>query len=180
MPSAPPIGAARIQSAIEKVAGAIARRHKGSHPPTILGVANGGLVFASRLAKALGAKLRTEIPTGVLDISFYRDDIGVRPIPKVFTPTDVPGAIDGGHFIIADDVLHSGRTIRAALEELFAQGRPALVELAVLVDRGGRTLPIHADYSGIVLKPGNASEVRVILHPQKPSSDRITLRKARA
>jgi pyrimidine operon attenuation protein/uracil phosphoribosyltransferase len=173
------LGADQVHAAIEKIAARIASSHRKSRPPTVLGIANGGLEFAKRLSGHLANLLREPVHSGVIDISFYRDDIGSRPIPKVFSPTDVPGEVDDGAFILADDVLQSGRTIRAALEELFGQGRPALVQLAVLVDRGGRTLPIQPDYTGITLDLPADADVKVLLNPRDLSRDEIRIRSKR-
>jgi pyrimidine operon attenuation protein/uracil phosphoribosyltransferase len=173
VPKSERIEAPEVHAAVEKVAARIARAHKDTPEFVILGIANGGLEFAKRLTRLVSSRLRREIPSGVIDISFYRDDIGTRPIPKVFSPTDIPGKIDDSVFILADDVFQSGRTIRAALEELFAQGRPAQVDLAVLVDRGRRTLPIRPDHVGITVDlPGHAN-VRVKLDPRDEGRDEI-------
>ncbi len=130
----------------------------------ILGVANGGIPLARRLAARITA-LAPKLPLGIgtLDVSFYRDDIGRNPIPKEFNPTIIPGDVNGAQVILVDDVLFSGRTIKAALDELFDHGRPDSVELAVLVDRGGHRLPLCADYIGITLN-------------DVPDQDRVVIR----
>lgn len=110
----------------------------------LVGIHSGGAWVAQRLREALG----TQIPLGTLDISFYRDDfskIGLHPEVK---PSDIPFDVEGREIILVDDVLYTGRTIRAAMNELFDYGRPASIRLAVLVDRGGRELPIGADFVG--------------------------------
>lgn len=115
-----------------------------AHKPALIGIYTGGVWIARRLR----ALLRLEEPLGTLDISFYRDDftrIGMNPEVKA---SDLPVNIDRRHVILADDVLHTGRTIRAALNVIFDYGRPASVTLAVLVDRNGRELPIQADVVG--------------------------------
>lgn len=175
MPKPVSIPAPQIQRAVDQISRAIARRHERRPPFALLGIANGGIPFAHRLAARLRELTGRPIPVGTIDISFYRDDIGARPIPRIATPTDVPGAIDGASFILADDVLHSGRTIRAALEELFAQGRPDRVELAVLVDRGDRRLPVAADYIGFALDVTPGLAVRVRLSSTPAGSDAIRL-----
>jgi pyrimidine operon attenuation protein/uracil phosphoribosyltransferase len=140
-------------------------------------VANGGVHVATRLQLLL-RELYPEAArprTGIIDISFHRDDIGRNPIPKEFTPTLIPIDVTGATVILVDDVLQSGRTIKAALDELFDHGRPAKVELAVLVDRGGRTLPVAADYIGLTLQAGPDEKVTVVLHSTDPSHDAITV-----
>lgn len=110
----------------------------------MIGIKTGGVTVASRLHKALGL----ETPLGELNISFYRDDfsrIGLHPIVEA---SDMPFSVEGMHVILVDDVLHTGRTIRAALNEIFDYGRPAMVTLVVLVEREGRELPIQADLIG--------------------------------
>jgi len=164
------IGSAEIHQAIQQLASAIARRHDAS-PPILLGIANGGIVLARRLAAAL-----KPAPCGVLDISFHRDDTARNPIPKEFAPTQIPADVTGATVVLVDDVLFSGRTVKAALDELFDHGRPAKVELAVLVDRGGRRLPVAADYCGLTLDAADGQKVVVVLDPGDPGRDAITVR----
>ncbi len=140
----------------------------------LLGVANGGIELARRLAAKLGAR------AGTLDISFHRDDIGRHPIPKEFAPTQIPADVDRATIVLVDDVLFSGRTVKAALDELFDHGRPTKVELAVLVDRGGRRMPMAADYVGITLAPSSGEKVVVTLDPTSPKRDSIRIEPASA
>ena len=157
---------ADIHAAINRLAAAIATRHPPRDKILVLGIANGGVVLARRLAaKIPGAR------AGVLDISFHRDDIGHRPIPKEFAPTHIPGDINNATIILVDDVLQSGRTTNAALNEIFDHGRPARVELAVLVDRGGRRLPIAPDYAGIQLAASDTEKLVLRLDPENPARD---------
>jgi pyrimidine operon attenuation protein / uracil phosphoribosyltransferase len=166
------IGAAEIQQAIAHLAAAIRRRHPTT-PPVLLGVANGGITLARRLAALLPGA-----PCGVLDISFHRDDIGRNPIPKEFAPTHIPCDVSGATVVLVDDVLYTGRTVKAALDELFDHGRPAAVELAILVDRGGRRLPVAADYSGLTLAAADGERVTVVLDARESGHDAITVRPA--
>lgn len=115
--------------------------------PLLIGIHTGGVWVAKELATRLGSDF-FDGPLGTLNIAYYRDDftrIGMHP---QVTPSDLPFAVDGRHLILVDDVLHSGRTIRAALNEIFDYGRPASVTLAVLIERSGRELPIQADIIG--------------------------------
>ena len=169
------IGAGEIHAAIERLAAAIAERHEGKAPILLLGIANGGVELAQRLAKRLPS--RNGI-AGTVDISFHRDDIGRHPIPKEFAPTHIPADVQGATIILIDDVLYSGRTVKAALDELFDHGRPAKVELAVLVDRGGRLLPVAADYTGLTLAPALGEKVVVHLDTKNPKLDSIHLEPA--
>jgi len=159
-----------IAQAIDRLASAIARHHAATTNLLLLGIANGGVTLAQRLAERL-QKAGLKPGTGTLDISFHRDDIGRNPIPKEFSPTIIPHDVNGTSVILVDDVLHSGRTVKAALDELFDHGRPASVELAVLVDRGGRLLPVAATYTGISLVAGDTEKVKVRLDPKDPAHD---------
>ncbi len=161
-----------IHLAIDRVASAIVRRHSGTPRLLLLGIANGGIVLAARLADRL-KKAGLKPGVGTLDISFHRDDIGRNPIPKENSPTLIPHDVNGATVILVDDVLHSGRTVKAALDELFDHGRPAIVELAVLVDRGGRLLPVAATYCGLTLVAGDTEKVKVRLDAGNPARDTL-------
>jgi pyrimidine operon attenuation protein/uracil phosphoribosyltransferase len=123
----------------------------------LVGIHTGGVWLAERLHQALGIKL----PLGTLDVSFYRDDFNKKGLRRNVKSSDIPFDIDGCDVIIVDDVLFTGRTIRAALNELFDYGRPARIRLAALVDRGGRELPISADFIGadVTVAPGESIEL---------------------
>jgi pyrimidine operon attenuation protein/uracil phosphoribosyltransferase len=164
------IGSRDVHAALERLCSAIGARHGRTGDILVLGIANGGIPLARRLCKKLGIRR-----VGDLDISFHRDDIGRHPIPKEFTPTLLPADVDGANVILVDDVLFTGRTAKAALDELFDHGRPATVELAVLVDRGGHRLPIVADFVGTALAAGDDEDVIVCLD-ENPSRDRIEIR----
>jgi len=170
------IGAEEIKAAIERLAAAILERHRSSARLLILGIANGGIEVAKRLAARLAAiapHLATK--TGTVDISFHRDDITRNPIPKEFAPTQIPADVNGATIILVDDVLYSGRTIKAALDELFDHGRPTKVELAILVDRGGRRLPFTANYCGLTVSATEAEKVVVKMNGDEPAKDEIRI-----
>jgi len=167
-----------LHQALDRVASAIAQRHPRTPHLILLGIANGGIVPAQRLAARLKKSGLTP-GTGTIDISFHRDDIGRNPIPKEFSPTLIPYDVNGATIILVDDVLHSGRTVKAALDELFDHGRPATVELAVLVDRGGRKLPVAATYCGLTVSATDDEKVVVRLHPDDPAKDTFELKPAR-
>lgn len=139
----------------------------------LLGIANGGVEVARRLAARLAARNSRTARAGTLDISFHRDDIGHNPIPKELAPTSIPAEVNGAHVVLVDDVLFTGRTVKAALDELFDHGRPARVELAVLIDRGGRRLPVAADYTGLVLSAPDGEKIVVRLDSADPGRDLI-------
>ncbi len=110
----------------------------------LVGIFTGGVWIAKRLHQTLGVAL----PLGALDVSFYRDDFGQIGLHHQVKPSNIPFEVEGRHIILIDDVLYTGRTIRAAINELFDYGRPASIRLAALVDRGGRELPVVANYVG--------------------------------
>ncbi|AOS46255.1 Bifunctional protein PyrR [Lacunisphaera limnophila] len=178
MATPPQHDAQSIHQAIDRVASAIATRHAGTERLLILGIANGGIEFARRLAARL-KQAGLKPGTGTLDTSFHRDDIGANPIPKEHAPTLIPHDVNGATVILADDVLHSGRTLKAALDELFDHGRPTAVELAILVDRGGRLLPFAATYCGLTLAAGPTEKVRVRLDPADPKKDTLVTEPAK-
>ncbi|PTY00346.1 bifunctional pyr operon transcriptional regulator/uracil phosphoribosyltransferase PyrR [Opitutus sp. ER46] len=173
------IGANEIHAAIEQLAAAISQQHARKPKLLLLGIANGGVELARRLAAAIGrhAPGRT-VQAGVIDISFHRDDIARHPVPKEFVPTHIPADVHGATVILVDDVLFSGRTVKAALDELFDHGRPTKVELAVLVDRGARRLPIAADYTGLSLAVAESEKVVVKLDPANPQRDVLRIESA--
>lgn len=170
------IGADDIHAALNQIAESIVARHRADSRLILLGIANGGILLAHRLAARLSViapKLKPA--TGIIDISFHRDDIGRNPIPKEFTPTVLPADVNGANVILIDDVLFSGRTVKAALDELFDHGRPTRVELAVLVDRGGRRLPVAAEYSGLTVAATEAQKVVVTLDDKLPAADSVAV-----
>lgn len=127
----------------------LARQIKGSVTGStgMVGIRTGGAWLAERLHRELGLPT----PLGVLDISFYRDDFSASGLHHQVKPSQIPFDVEGRHIVVVDDVLYTGRTVRAAMNELFDYGRPARIELAVLVDRGGRQLPVAAQYVGATL-----------------------------
>lgn len=176
VPTSKTLPPADLHAAIDRLAASIAHRHLHTPQMLLLGIANGGIELSRRLASKL-KRLRpgTTFTTGVLDISFHRDDIGRNPIPKEFAATQIPVDVSGASVILVDDVLFSGRTVKASLDELFDHGRPARVELAILIDRGGRMLPFAPDYLGLSLPAGETEKVRVHLDPEDPAHDRVTV-----
>jgi pyrimidine operon attenuation protein/uracil phosphoribosyltransferase len=136
-----------VRRAVTRIAHEIIERHAGLDEVAIVGLQTGGVTLARDLAEALTRIDGTEVPVGTLDVAFYRDDIGIRPVmPEAVT--SIPVDLTGLHVVLADDVLFTGRTIRAALDALTDFGRPRSVQLAVMIDRGHRELPIRPDYVG--------------------------------
>lgn len=137
-----------IARAITRIAHEVVEKAKGTDGLVLLGVPTRGTTLARRIASAISGFEGVDIPCGSLDITLYRDDLRMRPA-RALEPTSIPAdGIDGRTVVLVDDVLYSGRTIRAALDALNDVGRPAAVRLAVLVDRGHRELPIRPDYVG--------------------------------
>ena len=137
--------------------------HGISSPPTlaIVGIHRRGAILAARVHRLVTDLLGADVPLGDLDISFYRDDVGRRPEAPIVHASHVDFDITGRTVVIVDDVLYTGRTVRAAIEALFDYGRPARVQLAVLADRGHRELPIRPDYVGKNLPTSRAEHVHV-------------------
>jgi pyrimidine operon attenuation protein/uracil phosphoribosyltransferase len=139
--------ATAIQRALTRIAHEIAERNEPSADVALVGIPVGGDHLAARLAKALAAIWNHPVPVGVLDTAMHRDDLDVRIAPTVH-PTEIPFDVNGKTIVLVDDVLFSGRTTRAAMDALNDFGRPKKIQLAVLVDRGHRELPIKADFVG--------------------------------
>jgi pyrimidine operon attenuation protein / uracil phosphoribosyltransferase len=142
------LDAADISRALTRIAHEIIERTKGAADLVLLGIPSRGVALAARLAARLTEIEGVEVPAGALDATMYRDDLRLRPA-RTLERTDIPPVgVDGRLVVLVDDVLFSGRTVRAALDALADLGRPRAVQLAVLVDRGHRELPIRADYVG--------------------------------
>jgi pyrimidine operon attenuation protein/uracil phosphoribosyltransferase len=136
-----------LRRAITRIAHEIVERNQGLDSVVLVGLQTGGVKLAARLAETLGQVEGIQVPVGTLDVAFYRDDIGLRPVmPEAVT--DIPFDLTGSVVVLTDDVLFTGRTVRAALDALNDYGRPRAVQLAVMVDRGHRELPIRPDYVG--------------------------------
>ena len=139
--------ASDLRRAITRIAHEVVERNHGLEGVVLVGLQTGGAPLARRLADSLRQIEGTDVPVGTLDVAFYRDDIGIRPvIPQAVT--EIPFDLTGKVVVLVDDVLFTGRTVRAALDALNDYGRPRAVQLAVLVDRGHRELPIRPDYVG--------------------------------
>ena len=168
-PSSPAADASRLVLDADQIARACARMahqileaNRGAEGLILLGIPTRGVTLAHRLAAAMAAVEGTHIPVGALDVTMYRDDLRRQPTRAV-GHTDVPAPVDDGVVVLVDDVLYSGRTVRAALDALGDLGRPRAVRLAVLVDRGHRELPIRADHVGKNIPTRAGERVRVRL-----------------
>lgn len=155
------LSAPEIGRALRRISHEILERNKGADDLVLLGIPTRGAHLARRLADALKDVEGIDIPVGTLDVTMYRDDLRANPA-RVAHQSDIPAAgIDGRTVVLVDDVLFSGRTVRAALDALGDLGRPKAVRLAVLVDRGHRELPIRADHVGKNLPTATSEHVRV-------------------
>lgn len=154
---------ADISRAVRRMSHEIVEHHRGTAGLLILGIPTRGVFLASRIAQLIGSIEGQPPALGSLDITMYRDDLRLRPA-RALEPTSIPDCgVDEQHVVLVDDVLFSGRTVRAALDALADLGRPATVQLAVLVDRGHRQLPIRPDYVGKNLPTALGQQVRVEL-----------------
>lgn len=152
-----------IQRALRRIAHEVVEHNKGADDLVVLGIPARGAVLATRLADSLREVEGTEVPVGTLDVTMYRDDLRRNPV-RTALPTTIPDCgVDDRVVVLVDDVLYSGRTVRAALDALGDLGRPRAVRLAVLVDRGHRELPIRADHVGKNLPTSSQERVYVRL-----------------
>jgi pyrimidine operon attenuation protein / uracil phosphoribosyltransferase len=173
--SRPVLEAPDISRALTRIAHEILERNKGPQDVVLLGIPSRGVPLAARLAANIAAVEGTEVPFGALDVTMYRDDLRLRPA-RALEHTDLPpGGIDGRTVVLVDDVLFSGRTVRAALDALRDHGRPRAVQLAVLIDRGHRELPIRADYVGKNVPTNRTEDVAVRL-TEVDGEDGVSLR----
>ena len=168
------LGSEEIRRALSRIGHEILERTDGAREVVLLGIPTRGVPLARRLAARIAQTEGIDVPVGSLDITLYRDDLRLRPA-RALGPTEVPpSGIDGKIVILVDDVLFSGRTVRAALDALGDLGRPRAVQLAVLVDRGHRELPIRPDYVGKNL-PTSKREVVKVLLAETDAVDSVTI-----
>lgn len=153
-----------MKRAITRIAHEIIENNEGSQNVAVVGIVRRGANLARLLADEVESIEGVKPPVGLLDISFYRDDVQ-RAIAPVLHKTEIPFGLDGKDIILVDDVLYTGRTVRSALDALMDFGRPKTVQLAVMIDRGHRELPIRADYVGKNVPSSREEDVRVCLEP---------------
>ena len=167
------LDAAGVEAALDQMAGQVAAGHREGSPLALIGIRTRGVPIASRLAEKLARLLGQAVPVGALDITLYRDDLGDGNRWPVLLGTEIPFPVDGAEIVLVDDVLYTGRTIRAALNSICDLGRPARVRLVVLVDRGHRELPIRADAVGLAVETRRSETVRVRVRPVDPADEVI-------
>ena len=159
------LDADRMARSLARIAHEILERNRGIDELALVGIRTRGVPLARRIAKSIHEISGHEVPTGALDITLYRDDLMRTPVgpQPLVRKTEIPFSIDDKHILLVDDVLYTGRTIRAALDALIDFGRPRAIQLVVLVDRGHRELPIKADYVGKNVPTSSAESVQVHL-----------------
>ncbi|MCC5022793.1 MAG: bifunctional pyr operon transcriptional regulator/uracil phosphoribosyltransferase PyrR [Candidatus Synoicihabitans palmerolidicus] len=172
MPAPLTFDAQTIHSAIERIASSIQSRHGENPAVCLIGIANGGLHLTRRLQTALGG----QIPVGELDTPFHRDGIGSTPIPKESRPTVIPFDVADRLVILGDDVFTPDALSTLPSTNSSTTVDPAAVELAILIDRGGRKLPFAADYTGLTAQTNDRQKVVVTLDPDHPANDLVTHR----
>jgi pyrimidine operon attenuation protein/uracil phosphoribosyltransferase len=156
------MGPEDIRRALTRISHEIVERNKGTDDLVIVGIRTRGAPLADRIASSIASFEGVDLPSGALDVTLYRDDVALRG-PRSLESTTVPGDIDGRVVVLVDDVLYTGRTIRAAFDAVLDLGRPRSMRLAVLVDRGHRELPIRADHVGKNLPTSSDEVVKVHL-----------------
>lgn len=168
-------GPKRIQKLIERVADQILKIHPILEKVVLIGIQTGGTPFTNRLKEILYKKTGVQVPVGYLDITLYRDDwTRITNYPKV-KKTEIPFSIENANIILVDDVIFTGRTVRAAMDALIDIGRPKKIELAVLVDRGGREFPIEPNYVGLRVKNINYNQYVSVYFKELHNRDQVCL-----
>jgi pyrimidine operon attenuation protein/uracil phosphoribosyltransferase len=157
------MSASEIERTLVRLAHEIIEKNNGSENLALVGVQRRGVPLATRLAKLINSIEKHPVDSGVLDISFYRDDLTTKDIRPVVNPGDLGFDVNGRNVILVDDVLYTGRTIRAAMDALFDHGRPGRVQLLVLIDRGHRELPIEASFIGRIVQTTDREIIEVKL-----------------
>jgi pyrimidine operon attenuation protein/uracil phosphoribosyltransferase len=170
------LDAAAIQRALTRIAHEIAERNERSAEVALVGIPVGGDHLAARLAKILAGIWNHAVPVGILDTTMHRDDLDQRVAPTVH-PTDIPFDVTGKTIVLVDDVLFSGRTTRAAMDALNDFGRPKKIQLAVLIDRGHRELPIKADFIGKNVPTSLDEKISLLLAESGAAADEVVLKK---
>ncbi|MCX8031394.1 MAG: bifunctional pyr operon transcriptional regulator/uracil phosphoribosyltransferase PyrR [Thermodesulfovibrionales bacterium] len=163
-----------IERILSRIAHEIIEKNKGVENLCLIGIQRGGAHLAKRIAKKIRDIENIEIPVGVLDITMYRDDISIRKVQPTIRKTDLSSDITGKKIVLVDDVLFTGRSIRAAMDALMDFGRPAQIQLAVLIDRGHRELPIRADFVGKNIPTSRKENIEVELI-EEGGADRVVL-----
>ena len=163
-----------ISRVLTRIAHEILERNKGTDGVVLVGLRSRGIELARRLSRNIKEIEGVEVPVGALDVTLYRDDLGKVGVQPVVRKTEIPFTVDEKKVVLVDDVLYTGRTIRAAMDSLMDLGRPRLIQLAVLVDRGHRELPVRADYVGKNVPTSQQEQVQVLLE-EDDGVDRVVI-----
>jgi pyrimidine operon attenuation protein / uracil phosphoribosyltransferase len=173
----PTMDAEAIRRALRRIAHEIAERNPDLRLVVLAGIPSRGVEIAHRLAELIAAGEKTDVETGIIDVAMHRDDVGRRAELPVVRESKLPLPLEGRTVIIVDDVLFTGRTVRAAMDAINSFGRPARIQLATLIDRGHRELPIRPDYVGKNLPSAPTDNVRVRLEQTDGESDAVWVEK---
>ena len=163
-----------IERSLSRMALQIVERNRDEASLAIVGIHTGGVYLADRVRAIIRQREAIDTPAGNLDITLYRDDWSLASQNPVVKKTDLPFSVEGRTLILVDDVIFTGRTIRAALDAVMDFGRPKSIQLAVLVDRGGRELPIQPDYTGLAIEVGPHEHIHVLLE-ENAAKDEVVL-----
>ena len=175
--SAPVLDAEAIQRALRRIAHEIVEANSQLDFVVLAGIPSRGVEISERIADFISAIAKQQIETGVIDVAMHRDDVGTRAELPIVRASRLPGPLEGRTLIIVDDVLFTGRTVRAAMDAISSFGRPAKIQLAVLIDRGHRELPIRPDYVGKNLPTAPNERIRVRLQQSDDEADAVWLDK---
>jgi pyrimidine operon attenuation protein / uracil phosphoribosyltransferase len=170
--------AAAVRRALRRIAHEIIERNPDLHPVVLAGIPSRGVEIARRIAETIRDIEAIDMETGVIDVAMHRDDVGTRPELPAVRASRLPLPLEGRTVIIVDDVLFTGRTVRAAMDAISSFGRPARIQFAVLIDRGHRELPIRADYVGKNLPTTIKDDVQVRLQETDHEPDAVRVEKA--
>lgn len=152
-----------IERALKRISNEIIEKNHGCDNICVIGIRRRGVPLAERICKNIKAIENVDVPFGVLDITLYRDDLTQKYVDPVIQATDIPFSVTNKKIILVDDVLFTGRTVRAAIDAIISLGRPACIQLAIMVDRGHRELPIRGDYVGKNIPTSNEERIYVCL-----------------
>jgi pyrimidine operon attenuation protein/uracil phosphoribosyltransferase len=166
-----------VRRALVRIAHEVVERNKGTEGLVIVGIRRRGVAIAQRLGQYIKEVEERDVPTGILDITLYRDDLTTRADQPLVQKTEIPFPVTGKKVVLVDDVLYTGRTVRAAMDALIDLGRPQSIQLAVLVDRGHRELPIRADYVGKNVPTSSKEQVSVMMK-EFDGEDCVTIEEA--
>lgn len=165
-----------IERIVSRIASEILEKNNGAENICLIGIVTGGVFLAERIRKKILEMEKIDVPLGKLDISFYRDDIKTSGKRKNIRPTEIPFGIDDKKVILVDDVLFTGRSTRAAMDALMDLGRPSEIQLAVLIDRGHRELPIMANYTGKYVPTSKREKIKVLFRETSGKDSVVLIR----